>query len=724
MNKAMLGQLNERGSEQKNAPEVVKDEQLVDFGALFAALWNGKWIIAGVVVISTMIGAYYAYAVAVPYYRSTAVIMLKTQQDQVVNLESVVSGLSSESSAVNSEVQVLRSRGLLGNVVDQLNLTQDPEFNPSLRTPTSVQSFKTSVKALLRGLLGGHDQQAPVPGDADRAKRTRELAINILLGKLTTHNIPQTVVFEITVQTTSGEKSAKIADTLSQLYIEDQLTAKFDATEQATRWLTQRVSDLQAQLEAAEAKVAEFSASTDLVSQDALTAMERQLKSLRDRLEGTKAALQTSEQYADALTSASTVQEKLDASGQAAQLQPLLSDGQETPAFDNAYDDLLQRELTNQQRLRNQVNALATSEVELKKQTESQGADLITLQQLDREAAATKLLYEYFLSRLKETSAQRGIQQADSRVLSPSVVSGAPAEPRKSMIMMMSAVLGFVLGAGLILVREAANNTFMSARDMEGSTGYPVMGQIPMLRLRRRADIISYLADKPASAAAEAIRNLRTSLLLTNIDSTPQVILCTSSFPGEGKTTIAIAMAQNLAAMGKRVLLVEGDIRRRIFSQYFTDIAEDAPGLLAVLTGDVDLEDAVLHEGRLGSDILLGEKTEANAADLFSSTRFSNFLEIARTKYDHVIIDTPPVLIVPDARVIAQHVDASLFIVKWNQTTKTQVQEALSMFTSVNQPVSGLVLNQVGTRGAGRYGYGYGYGYGSYAKYGRDYYTK
>jgi capsular exopolysaccharide synthesis family protein len=195
--------------------------------------------------------------------------------------------------------------------------------------------------------------------------------------------------------------------------------------------------------------------------------------------------------------------------------------------------------------------------------------------------------------------------------------------------------------------------------------------------------------------------------------------MLTSSLPGEGKTTMSLALAQNLVGLDKSVLLIEGDIRRRVFNQYFD--TTNTKGLVSVLSGDVSLKDAVIRDDVLGADVLLSEETKVNAADVLSSQRFLNFLDDARNAYDFVIIDTPPVLVVPDARVVAQHADMVLFAVRWDQTTKTQVKASMRMFETVGMPVNGLILNQINPTGMKQYGYGDTYG--AYGAYGTKYYT-
>ncbi len=355
-----------------------------------------------------------------------------------------------------------------------------------------------------------------------------------------------------------------------------------------------------------------------------------------------------------------------------------------------------------------QRGTIATSMDEIARRIEMQSSELVQLQQLQREAEASRLIYEYFLTRLKETAVQQGIQQADSRILSGAVVPLDPSAPRKPVILTLSLVLGIFSGTALILLHEFSQNTFRVAEDLEVKTGYPVLGQIPEVPAKRRKKVQDYLKNKPNSAAAEAIRNLRTSLLLANLDKTPKVIMSTSSIPGEGKTTQSIALAQNLGDMGKKVLLIEGDIRRCVFKEYFSITNEQ--GLLSVLLGDVPITDALTRVPEHNFDILMGEKPTTNAADIFSSARFADFLQGLRDTYDHVIIDTPPVLAVTDARIIGLCVDAVIYAVKWDSTTHRQVTDGLKALEQVNVRISGLVLGQISARGMKRYGYGDSYG--------------
>ncbi|MEM9317291.1 MAG: polysaccharide biosynthesis tyrosine autokinase, partial [Pseudomonadota bacterium] len=513
-------------------------------------------------------------------------------------------------------------------------------------------------------------------------------------------------------------KSAEMADQLSRLYIQEQLEVKFAATQQATEWLTGQVTTLKDELEAAENAVKAFVTKTELVSAEALELQNRQLKDFRERLSDTEgqrdllasrvAMLEAARGTGDAEAMADAVD---DASLSA--MLPALAGGsaQTRQVFQNRFNVLLERTRYDQSRAAAQVVALQRSSEALELQVAAQSAELLELEQLQREANASRLIYEYFLGRLKETSVQQGIQQADSRVLSEAVIAEGPSSPKSLALLAVAAVVGMMGGAGIAVRREMKASVFRTPEELEQETGLVVIGQVPRVPKIKRRKMLEYIATKPASAFVESVRNLRTSILLSSVDQEPRLIMVTSTVSGEGKTTQSLALAQNLASMGRKVLVVEGDIRRRTFREYF-DVASDK-GLIAAVTEGKPLEEYVAHNETLGIDLLFGEKTSVNAADFFSSKKFFDFLTRAREAYDFVVIDTPPVMAVPDARVIGQEADAVIYVVHWDDTPRSLVRQGLHAFNTVNVPVTGLVLSQIDAKGLQRYGYEAGYG--SYA---------
>ncbi len=688
-------------------PVVARSQDEIDLGAILATLWRGKFWISFFACIGVILGGYYALFVATPHYTTTASVALESRQEQVVDIESVMSGLSGDQVTINTEVEVLRSRRLIGKVVDDLNLVSDPEFNTTLSAPSRF-SLDAIAGTIREDILGQPAQDA-----APSQQAMRDAVINAALDRITVSNVRQSYVFNISVVTEDPAKSAQIANRLAELYVEDQIALKFEKTAEATAWLTERVADLQIELETSESQLKEYSSNTDLISPEGLIALNRQLKDLRDRQIDVTAAAEAHRAHIAALNAAFATGDLLRVAELAGDpsLDNLVASGaaaQNPVLFQDRFTEVVARAALEQGRSEAQQDAIAVSIREITASIETQSDELVALQQLQREAEASRLIYEFFLNRLKETSVQQGLQQAESRILSYAITPTQASAPRKPLILVLSLVVGVMTGVGLVLIREFLQNTFRTPEDLEAKSGYSVVGQIPLVPARNRKKVLQYLQDKPNSAVAESVRNLRTSLLLANLDKPPKVIMSTSSVPGEGKTTQSIALALNLAGLGKKVLLIEGDIRRRVMNTYF-DVPEKR-GFLSVMLGETSLDDALTLIPKMNFDVLFGERSQTNAADIFSSDRFGAFIDELRDRYDYIIIDTPPVLAVADARIIGRWVDATIYTVRWDHTSHRQVLDGLRAFEQVKVKVSGLVLGQISPRGMKRYGYGDSYG--------------
>lgn len=700
-------------------PNDAAQDDEIDLFQILRTLWRGRLTILAAVIVAMLAAGYYVFGVAVPKYKATAEMSLQIRTEKIIDLESVLSGLSADKASINTEMEVVTSRQLIGRLVDDLDLMSDPEFNATLRAPNpfSVSAIKAGIVSLLPGQAAESDE-APTP------EGIRNAVIDSVLGTIDIQNERDTYVFTVSATTEGKLKSAEIANTLARLYRDDQIAVKVEATEAAAVWLSKRVSELREELEKSQAQLNDLRSQSALVSPEALGALNAQALQISSDRRAAEQALARAEERVDRLHAAAGKDLPTRAAAAAdPQLTELAAaavagDSLAAEQFDTRFAQILQQETKDRDRAKNVLDDLANRSDTVGKQYEQQSNALIEIQQLERDAEATRVLYESFLARLKETTVQIGVHQADSRILSEAI-PGVYVSPRKTRTIALAILLGLVFGAGAVLLRERLQNTFRTADDLERRARVAVLGQVPRIPARQRSDTIFYLAEKPTSAAAEAIRNLRTSILLSNVDAPPKIILVTSSVPGEGKTTLAIALAQNLAGLGKRVLLMEGDIRRRTFSAYFPDAAK-RPGVLSVVSRKVSLEEAVWKHPDLKIDVLMGEKSSINAADVFSSTSFRDLLEDMRKSYDYIVIDTPPVLVVPDARVIAPMVDAMVYAVHWDRTSHSQVEEGMKQLRSVNAHVTGLVLSQIDPKGMRRYGYG-NY-YGAYSKYAKGYY--
>lgn len=700
----------------------------VDLGALMHAVWRLKLVVFLFIFFAMVAATAYVYAVT-PLYRATSVVMLDNRDSQVIDLEGVVGGLGTDRYTIQTEVEVLRSRSLAERVVEQAKLEDYKFFNPMLKekvepNPYNVfnllfaglDAFKGAIRSLVQE--GEQDDKLDLPDDYWQ----RQLTINSLLARVNIEPREDTYVYALTVETDDPRLSAGVANAYADLYITEQLEVKFEATRAATTWLSGRVAELKVELEKAEAAREDFASKTTLVSEEQLEGASRQIKDLRERaadLDAQAAAAAARLQKLSSLDGAGDIAAAADLTG-APRLIGLARDVLATPAGADR-DALMQRfsaELERQaeririeaERASAQAEAVRRSVTELETQFNAQSADLVQLRQLEREAEASRLIYEYFLNRMKEISVQQGVQQADSRVLSPAVIPIVPSYPKKQATVLLAGIFGGLLACLLIIAREQMNRSFRATEELEAHSGLPVLGAIPIAPVRRRRAVLEYAVRKPGSALVESIRNLRTGVLMANVDRPPQVVMLTSSLPKEGKTTSSILLAQNAAALGKSVLLMECDLRRRTFRAYFPFEGETR-GLLSVLSGQVSFEDAVVHDELSGLDIMMGDDTKTNAADVFASQKFAAFIQQMRGRYDMIVIDTPPVLAVPDARVIAPLADSVVYCVHWNQTHRDLVRKGIQSFTQIGVRLTGLNMTQIDTKRMASYGYS---AYGAY----------
>ena len=656
---------------------------------LVRIVWRGWRVMALALVIALGLGAAFAFGVAKPRFAATATLAIEARGTRVVDLQSVVSGMATDDASINTELEVIRSRGVLEKLVEDMGLMADPEFNPTL----SPDGW---------GRVTGRAAD-PAPRAAQLLATTRRLrgAIGVFAPR-------NTFLIEISARASDPVKAAAIANALSELYIAEQIAVKFDATENAVSWISDRVATLETEIAAKEAAIEELRSSAGLLDAADIEARGAQLREIRLRLAEARA---TRTRLADAISKAEIAMDQgRFAAAATALAEPSLhlllarlEDGAATVAqFTAQVTQTLNRRRAEAVRAGAQATALAATEAELLDKIGAQSADLTVLQQLQRELEATRVLNETFLARLKEISVQRGLNQADARILS-AAAPGNRVAPRRGLILVLAALGGALVGASVLFARHFLHAGYRTAEDLERDTGLRVLGQVPRLPITAPTDLLGFLRDKSGSAPVEAIRDLRTSLMLSDVDHPPKVIVIASALPGEGKTTLAIALAHSLAGLGRRVLLIEGDIRHRTLPRY---LGRDSDGgLLSVLRDGRDLAQAVVTVPELGADVLMGEDRPAlNAADIFASQRFAALVAQARESYDYVLIDTPPVAVVADARVIGRAADAVLHVVAWNRTSRTKLHEALRQFGTTRCGVAGLVLAQVDPARMRRYG--------------------
>ncbi len=626
----------------------------LDIAGVVRVVWHGKWLILLAVVTMVSVAGYYAFKMTSPRYAATATLKIDLQPTTLRDVANQGQSPGTDLASLNTEVTVLTSNQVLGQVVHDLNLLADPEFNRYLRADPAVSI--NGMRTHLRHWLAGTTETPP------DTTAVLEKTIQNLRGTVTATRPRDTYIFQVTARSGSAVKAALISNTTAEIYVANQVQAKDTASHAAERWLSDRVAALQIQLETQEMAVTNLIATAQIQEDAVLDTLSNQVLAVEQELD-------------------------------AAQAEHMLLAAKGTGTARNA------AELAQ---LQSQIAALTANRDRLKAQLSTQSAGLVALHQMQREADATRVLYESFLARLQETRIQRGLEYPDSQVIAPAT-SARYVGPQKMLILQLAAFTGTVIGLGIVMLRAGLRPGILDTAELRRVTGCPVLAQVPLNNSKRPGRMLRRLARTPTSPMAEAIRDLRTSLFLNKGDAPPQVILSTSSLPQEGKTTHALALAQNLSMFGKSVIVVGADLRDRGFQAFLS--RPGGYGLVDVLSGTCMLSQAIAQDARIGCSVLFGQTASAeNPADLLASDAFSDLIATLRATYDHIIIDTPPVLMAPDTRVLAQYADAIVYAVRWTRTPVSAIKSGLETLDDVGPRQIGLVLSQVNLRKLRRYG--------------------
>ena len=349
-----------------------------------------------------------------------------------------------------------------------------------------------------------------------------------------------------------------------------------------------------------------------------------------------------------------------------------------------------------------------------------------------RDVEVNNQLYVSLLNNAQQLQIAKAGTVGNVAVVDPAVVPERPARPNKPLTVAIAALLGMALGFVVCQLLAFITGVVRDPKKLEQSIGQPILGVVPLsseqmeaIEREESGELDSYMLAQaePTSTVVEALRTLRTSILFTLAEK-PQskVLLLTSAVPTQGKSFLSANIAYLLSAAGKKVLLIEADVRRASIRRY---IAFDPkkPGLSTVLTENADVHSVILKDVYPGMDFLPAGPRVKNPGDMLSTDRLKILIASLRNEYDYLFIDSPPLLPVNDARALAQVSDVTMFAVRQEMVSLTEVREALDVFAKAGQRIDGVIFNGF-IPSSIRYGYNYGYGYGGifgYIKYGRRY---
>jgi polysaccharide biosynthesis transport protein len=639
---------------------------------------------------------------------------------------------------IDTQVKLLQSETLALQTIRTLDLGHYPEFGGSGQ-PTAFSGTSGSQRPAILGAF---------------------------LARLGVKRVPESRLIQVSFTAHDPHLAALVVNTHLQNFIEENFRSKYDATTQASNWLSSELEELRMKVEKSEndrlayerqnqiwqinekqdittQKLADLSnavtvAQTDLATKQALYQMASSgdvgdLPAVRDNplvQELLRRKSDLAQQYTTALSQygpnyptvqrVAAQQRETDQNLIAARKAAVESIKED---YETARDHvaILQQALNQQ---KGEANAMAEK--------------LVNYQMLEHDADANKQLYDGLLQKLKEADIAAGLRSSNIRIVDPALTPTAPSGPERARNISLALVVGLIGGIGLAVFREYLDNTVKSPDDIESLTGLPSLAVVPSLpssnghrgrlvRFARDAAARSTEAPKvellshaqPKSQISEAFRALRTSLLLSQAEHPPQVILVTSALPREGKTTAAANLGVTFAQLGDRTLLVDSDLRKPGVRRALNLPAANEPGLSSYLAGVSTLDEVITpHPTIKNLAALTTGPVPPSPADLLSSHRMREALTELRRRFKFIVIDSPPVMAATDAVILSALTDGVLFVVRSGETPKEAFTRSRDVLAAVKCRMLGVVLNAVNAGAPDYYysyryyPYAYGYGYG------------
>ncbi len=723
------------------------EQESLSFLEFFKILDRRKYIIGITTAVLTAIAVFFIMQLE-DVYTSTALVLIEAPSNNTFDVEDIISGTPPDNEIFESQMELIKTRALAEAVVDELGLDTDPEFNAALRPETMTGNLTGLIGSVTSFIFGGSDKEEdplqlglnPTESSLEQDKLRQLSVVKNFMDNVDIARKGESLVIEISFTSKNPRTSTDAANAIANAYIVQQLESKLDATRRINDWLSRRISEMQEQVQAAENAVEAFKRESGLLEAKGVSLTSQQIAELNTQL----VLARTSQSEAEArllqvkrLMNSSrgvwAVTEVLDS--------PLIQDlrkretaiqqrvaelsseyGRRHPTMMNAVAELSDVRRKIQAEVGKIIGSLeydvdvarartASLEEDLEK-LKNRSAELNTsevqLRALERESNASRTLLESFLATFKQVGAKADfdIQQSDARIVSEAPLRLAPSGPNRKLMLAVAFSGAFVIGVLAALGAEHLNQGFRSSDEIEKISGVSVLSLMPQVtnaKLRARS-VADHILSEPLSPLSESIRTLNTSLTLSNVDQPPQTIMFTSAQPGEAKSTGSLSLARLQASSGKRVIVIDADLRRpRIHVMLGM---KRAPGLVEVVAGKCSLHQAVKTDKGSGLHVLSAGAEVTNAPDLLSSNNMKELLNQLAESYDMVIIDSPPVLAVTDARIIARYVDGVVFALRWAKTRRQVAVHALNQLQKTGCHISGILLTRVDTTQHAKYDYG------------------
>jgi len=682
-----------------------------------------KWVILGV-ILGTLVVGLVATLLMTPHYTATTRIEISRDQKNVTKVDGVESpDAGRDLEFYQTQYSLLQARSLADRVAKQLHLARDNAF---------FAAHGVNPDKLGAGADPGAGRVA-----AQEAGRQRAAA-DLLLQHVGIAPVRGSSLIDVNYTSNDPAMSARIANAWAQQFIASSMDRRFASTVDARRFLEGRLSDLRNRLERSERDVVGYAASTGIVTlssnrgEDGRTTSDRTLvaanlealntalaQATADRIASESRALSHTAGSQDAVNNPSLAQLRQRRAEVAADYAKLMvqfepgypaaralaeqvkaldvsiarEEGRGLAGRDTEYHEALRRE----QVLTQQVDLL-------KSQLNGQQRASIQYNIFQREADTNRQLYDALLQRYKEIGVA-GVGANNIAVVDVARPPERPSAPNLPMNLAIALLAGMVLAGALTVALNQIDEGFRDPAQVSRILDVPFLGSVPEVE---GGDGIQALGDVK-SPLSEAYLSIRSNLAFLTDHGVPRSLMVTSTRPAEGKSTTSFALATVLARTGKRVILIDADMRNPS-GHHYAGVSNEA-GLSNVLAGEDNWSGLILRPAALGFSILAAGPQPPNAAELLSSDRMDLLVRQLIEEFDNVVVDSPPILGLADAPLLARSVEGSILVIESEGVAARGVKSALSRLQSVQAHIFGVVLTKLKDRHAG-YGYGYGYSYG------------
>jgi capsular exopolysaccharide synthesis family protein len=674
----------------------------------------------GVVAIGAIV---YAFT-ATPIYEGRVQLLIESDDPNVVNFEQVTGdGANANTLArqdyYQTQYRILQSRSVAKRTIDTLQLWSHPELQPPAAGRFSIGGLLEAVTAL--------SGRAPAPaGTVDEAETAAQAdAIDRFLERVTVTPVRNSRLVDVAFRSEQPTFAAAAANGIARAYIDMNLDFRFRATREASEWLEQQLAEQRKDVESAEARLQQYREQNDALSLEdrqnivvqkladlnaAVTkakterlqkeAMYRQLVAVQDD----PAAIDT---FPAILANAYIQQQKGELSAlQRRQVQLAEKYGDRHPEMIEVQSAIESSQLKLRgeiakvvQSVRTEYQAAVAQEQSMTLALDQQKGEALAMNRkaidygvIARDVDSNKQIYDTLLQRAKETGVSGELRTSNVRVVDRAEAPLAPVSPRRALAILVGLFGGAFLGIGLAFLFDHLDNRLKTPEELEKELGVPSLGIIPVTAgIAGKPNPL--ISDGAPAAFAEAFRTLRTNILFSAADGGPRSIVVTSTAPSEGKTMVAGNVAIGLAQTGQRVLLIDADMRRPRAHELFGTAVE--PGLSNLLVGAAKPSDVVQPSGVANLWVMPAGKTPPNPAELLGSKRFADLTAALGGHFDCVVIDTPPVLAVTDAAVVAHRASGVLFVIAADATSRHAARTALDQLEHAQAKFLGAVLNRV-----------------------------